>query len=748
MLSPLSFSMGELKTMKPELLAPAGSYEALRAALMAGADAVYIGGSKFGARAYADNPDENELLSAIDEVHLYGKKLYLTVNTLLKQNELDKELYHYLKPCYEHGLDAVIVQDYGVLYQIRKWFPDLAIHCSTQMTITGPAGARLLEEAGVKRIVTARELSLNEIRKTADCSNIEIESFIHGALCYCYSGQCLFSSLIGGRSGNRGRCAQPCRLPFKVSENGRQISDTKNSYTLNTKDMCTIELLPDIIKAGVTSLKIEGRMKKPEYTAGVVQIYRKYLDLYLKDSDHYKVDPHDLTILFSLYNRDGFNSGYYKKRNGPDMMALRNQKKDPKKTKIKEISQKEQLYNHIHEQYSGKRPQKNIRGTLTLYPGVPATLILYLSECVVTVEKEGVQTAKNQPLSEERVRKQLMKTGETPFIFEDLAVFMGDDVFVPIQFLNEIKRDALNRLEQELLITFRRSAPDFNTPEFFPISCQDKKSPVITASVEKAEQLKALMQIEEITDLYLGYQMFRTDRFYSQLTRCIEELSALGKNVYLSLPHIVRADDLSYMEPYLEQLIQRGLSGFLVRNLESLAILKDHHLESFVVLDHNMYTFNRQAWSFFRAQGVRHNTAPLELNEHELTRRNNTESEMIVYGYLPMMVSAQCVKNNYSSCAKSDGTMEIIDRKNKKFTVQCYCNTCYNVIYNSVPMVLLKESEKIKTLGMKSLRLSFSIENYENTKEITRRYIARYLHYQSDEFAGEYTKGHYKRGIE
>ena len=267
--------------MKTELLAPAGSYEAMTAAFAAGADAVYIGGQKFGARAYADNLDTDQMMDAIAYARLHGKKLYLTVNTLLKERELEEELYDYLLPFYEQGLDAVIVQDFGVFSLIRNTFPDLAVHCSTQMTITGPFSAALLESLGASRIVTARELSLEEIRKIRRQTKLEIESFVHGALCYCYSGQCLFSSMLGGRSGNRGRCAQPCRLPYQVFEKGRQLNGKNSAYPLSPKDMCTIDLLPEIIRSGVTSLKIEGRMKRPEYTAGVVRIYRKYLDQFL-----------------------------------------------------------------------------------------------------------------------------------------------------------------------------------------------------------------------------------------------------------------------------------------------------------------------------------------------------------------------------------------------------------------------------------------------------------------------------------
>ena len=299
---------------KIEILAPAGSYDSFVAAINAGADAVYAGGMRFGARAYADNFTSQQLLDAVDYAHLHKKRLYLTVNTLLKDSEM-KELYAYLKPLYCQGLDAVIVQDAGVLSFVRAYFPDLEIHASTQMTITNVYGAQYLKEYGVKRVVPARELSLAEIRRIRSETKMDVECFVHGALCYCYSGQCLLSSFIGGRSGNRGQCAQPCRLPYTAKE--------KKGYLLSLKDICTLELLPEMAEAGINSFKIEGRMKKPEYVAAVTAMYRKYLDMYYeKGKAGYKVDQADLEQLKDIYNRGGFHTGYYKKHNGRGDVGL------------------------------------------------------------------------------------------------------------------------------------------------------------------------------------------------------------------------------------------------------------------------------------------------------------------------------------------------------------------------------------------------------------------------------------------
>ena len=298
-----------------EILAPAGSMESMMAAVQAGADAIYMGGSRFGARAYADNPEEDRFLEAIDYVHLHGCRLYMTVNTVLKDREIKEALFSYLRPYYEAGLDAVIVQDMGVLRFISRHFPKLAIHASTQMTLTMGKGKEFLEKYHVNRIVPARELTLRELCTMRRETSMELEVFVHGALCYCYSGQCLFSSMLGGRSGNRGRCAQPCRLPYHMAEQNR----SEDAYLLSPKELCNLPYLAEMIEAGIDSFKIEGRMKRTEYTAFVTSMYRKYVDLYFalgkeKYRDYIKKNQkeweEDLQNLSDLYNREGFTQGY------------------------------------------------------------------------------------------------------------------------------------------------------------------------------------------------------------------------------------------------------------------------------------------------------------------------------------------------------------------------------------------------------------------------------------------------------
>lgn len=733
--------------MRTELLAPAGSFEALKAAVSAGADAVYLGGSAFGARAYAKNLSQQEILSAIDYVHLRDRKLYLTVNTLLKEEELEEKLYPYLLPYYEQGLDAVIVQDIGVLQAVRSWFPDLDIHASTQMTITGSAGARFLESLGATRIVPAREMSFAEIQKIHRTTNLEIECFVHGALCYCYSGQCLFSSLIGGRSGNRGRCAQPCRLPYEAyDKDGHRMGEPQDRYPLSPKDMCTVELLPEIIKSGIMSLKIEGRMKKPEYTAGVVSIYRKYLDLYEKKPSRFRVLPEDLKKLYELYNRDGFNKSYYTIRNGREMMALKNEKEQETKKKQR---RNEQLFYEVQRDYLETEEKVPISGFLTLYPDQPAFLSVESGKYNVTAECGTVEAAKKQPLTEERVRTQLEKTGETPFYFQDLTICMDENCFVPMQTLNELRRSVSDQLIREMTESYRRKTPE--CPERARTETKEAETagvPELTASVETKAQWNALLEIPEITTIYAGMGCFKREIFEEQAEKGIQKAKELGKQVYLMLPHVVREGELKEYRETFRALKEIGLGGFLVRNLESFSFLKEMGMENEVRLDYSVYTYNSRAQKFWHAQKVQRDTIPYELNEWEIKKRDNRNSEMVVYGYLPMMVSAQCVQKNLNGCTHNYALVHLKDRMGKYFPVKSYCTSCYSVIYNSLPLGLVKEANEIRQLHPAAVRLNFTIETLEETKEIARSFADLY-------FAGilpakerEYTKGHFHRKVE
>lgn len=715
-----------------ELLAPAGSYEGFEAALGAGADAVYVGGSAFGARAYAKNFEEEELLRAIDTAHVYGKKLYLTVNTLFKNRELTEQLYEYLLPYYREGLDAVIVQDMGAFAAIREMFPGLHLHASTQMTVTGPEGMKFLEEQGAARVVTARELSLEEIRRMHEASPIEIESFIHGALCYSYSGQCLMSSILGGRSGNRGRCAQPCRLPYETALCGKRYDGKKDLCPLSLKDISTIEILPQILDAGVTSLKIEGRMKQPGYTAGVTSVYRKYLDrLFEKGADHYRVEEKDKKYLLDLFNRGGSCRGYYEQQNGPSMMAFTNEKKTGDVT------------------VSLKKKKEKIQGNLILFPGSPAILDLSCRGIHASGAAGEVQYAQNQPLTEERVRVQMEKLGNTPFDWERLDIQMDENIFIPMKTLNETRRQALEALEQELTKPFKRAeAPHVSLKTGQKNKKRTENLPIYV-SCEDLDTARSLYKREGICGMYLPF---------SVMEKCLEQGLEQGLEMYLATPHIMRG---KLPQGFLEtagKWLKQGMTGFLVRSLEAFAALKSAGLADKCVLDHSMYTWNDRASAFWEEQKVMRNTVPVELNEGEIRHRDNRHSEMLIYGYLPLMISAQCVHKNLYGCNHKEEWVSLKDRYEKEFPAVCYCNPwkmentgntvpCYNIIYNSIPYGLLKEKEQVERLGLHSLRISFTTEKAEQAVRIFEEFKGVYLD-GANPPKRDYTKGHFKRGAE
>lgn len=723
-----------------ELLAPAGSFEALTAVICAGADAVYIGGSKFGARAYAENFNQEEVIKAIDYAHVHGKKLYLTVNTLLKNKEIE-ELYSYLAPYYIEGLDGIIVQDLGVLHYVKNQFPDLPIHASTQMTVTGVEGARFLESIGVKRIVMAREMSLDEIKTVHKETNVEIESFIHGALCYCYSGQCLFSSMVGGRSGNRGRCAQPCRLPF----------DTKNKkgiYPLSLKDLCTIEMIPELIQAGIYSFKIEGRMKQPEYAAGVTSIYRNYIEYYLNNPNkRFEVEHKDYQALLDFGNRGGFTKGYYIQKNGPKMITIKNPSYQ---------SEGKELLKIVREKYLQKELKVKIKGVLRLSENNPMIFELKSNRVKVCLKGARVEPAQKQPMLEQNIRKQMLKTGNTPFEFEELDIKLDDSIFIPIQKLNELRRNGLYELQNQFLKKYKRQ---LSAEQIYKTGSNEelnllKKSgtKIINVYIEQKEYFSIILKKEEIAGVYLDINVLGPDFKLNDLTGYINACHDHGKKCYLALPYILREAHRKKIYENIENLLNSELDGILVRNLEEIGFLKHSKSHKTIILDHNMYTFNQSALEFWREHSIIKNTIPLELNEKELKWRSNENSECIIYGYLPLMISAQCVANTLYSCKnlkRDEQLLTIVDRYQNQFFIKNQCTFCYNILYNCKPLVLWNEKE-IQNLSVGSVRLHFTIETEKEVEKILNNYIQQFYYKKqiNQEFCKDYTKGHFKRGVD
>ena len=777
-----------------EILAPAGSIEAMHAAFAAGADAVYIGGQQFGARAFAGNPGQDDLLRAIDEAHLLGRKLYLTVNTLLKNKELFGQLETFIRPVYEQGLDAVLVQDYGVMSFFRDCFPDLPLHASTQMTVCGPDYGIWLGRQNVRRLVLPRELNLDEIREMKKKTGLEIEVFVHGALCYAYSGQCLLSSMIGGRSGNRGRCAQPCRMAYTFADG----SARKQGYLLSMKDLCGLEMLPQLIEAGVDSLKIEGRMKKPEYAAMTSMLYRHYRDLYLeKGADSWHVDPDDIRKLMDLYNRGGFTKGYYMMHNGPEMITpdrpnhsgieagkitkvsgdLVSVKLDfdvnagdvlefPDLSEITVSSGARQgqtlklkkgagrmkagqtvrrtrnagLIQELTEVYV-KNPdlKEKIYGFVSLLKDSPAKMTLYDGAHSVTVSGEAVQSAQNRPLTADDVRKQMEKTGATLFRFEKLDIELDEGVFIPVRSLNELRRMAFEAFEAEKAGSFRRqAAADHSFLQMCPAKTSSKK-PTVHVLVLDQQQLDIILRESAVSRVYI--ELYADEKW---LRKAADDVHAHGKECFIAMPHIWRKDIAESLEKKL--LLLKGLcaDGFLIRNMESLFWLDTHQIEGIRLADYSIYTMNDAAADVISGL-FDEQTLPVELNRSELMNmRHLSDSEMIVYGRLQLMVSAGCLLKTCGSCSRQPGIHYLRDRMKKNMVVRNVCPWCYNLLDNADPLFIPEViAGDLGGRYPRSVRLQFIDEGHEEVRKVLDTFCHNTVYKPQ-----AYTKGHYKRGVD
>ena len=803
-------------TTEYEVLAPAGSYECMLAAFSAGADAVYVGGQLFGARAFANNFNQEELIEAINYAHLHNKKLFLTVNTLLKNQEIENKLIEYLTPLYEAGLDAVIVQDFGVLSLVKKHFPDMDVHASTQMTVTGKHFAKELKELGVTRIVPARELSLNEIEEIYKETGLEIECFVHGALCYSYSGMCLLSSLIGARSGNRGRCAQPCRLPYDVLLND---DVKKEQYPLSPKDLCTLKLLPKILKVGVYSLKIEGRMKKPEYVASVTAMYRKYVDMYIaKGEENYKVSEDDIKLLMEIYNRGGFTEGYYEKHNGRELMSverpnhmgvkvanitnidmkrkqilaktIENISKDdvleiflPKGQSLyikadnvqknKEFvigfnnissSRNERvdfnklsnlinkslgimrtrnnvLLKNIQEQYINKNLTESLAfgGSILIQRDCPISVDIWLDDNYVHIDGPIPDLASNRPVSAEDILKQFNKTGGTAFVLDkdNFDVTVDDVLFVNIKDINLLRREALEQLNSQVLNRYKREYKIQMDACSFERENVDQYKTLISVLVSTKEQLEAVISCDSVDIIYAEINMFSLDDEKNWI-KYINDAHNNDKKIMLALPYITRSLGKKFIVSIKDALNRLNFDGYLFRNMETVCLFKDIDLDSkSSVFDNTIYGINDYSSKFLLEYESEMLTASYELNKSELKHIDNSKMELCVYGYIPVMISAGCIKKTYNKCNHVNENVSIKDRLGNKFININQCKFCYNVLYNSTPLYLFDLIDEINSINPRAFRFNFVNESAQDVRKIL-----------NGELVENYTRGHYKRGVE
>lgn len=849
---------------KLEILAPAGSYAGLQAAVAAGCDAVYIGGSQFGARAYADNPDTQTMIQAIEYCHLQGVKLYLTVNTLLKDQELQTSLYDYILPFYEAGLDAAIVQDLGVVRALHRWFPDLDLHASTQMNLVMGKGMDRLKQYGITRIVPARELSLQELEQMRQDTDLELEVFVHGALCYCYSGRCLFSSMQGGRSGNRGRCTQPCRMLYH--------GQGQPGYYLSPKELCNLTYLPELIRAGVNSFKIEGRMKRPEYTAYVTSVYRYYLDLYQElgqdgfrrwQQKHQGQWQDDRRKLAELYNREGFTSGYLlgeagRKTESASMLAMKRSHhggvrigtvvsvdahsavyhlerditaqdvvefRDSNGKTIYEYTvgtgsrhgsqvcahyqkgcriqvgdevyrtRHQQLLDEIDHDYLGKKNQLPIIGEFIAEPGRACTLTISRLDCTITLTGDVVSQALRQPATEESVRKALCQTGDSMFSFAELEIVLRGSVFLPVGMLKKMRRAALQDLENALLADGRRTAAkkpedgdafevmlkkekhgENNTEMFSAKKEVDRDSaekidekeetgrddtetiskrndvdmawvkqdrePVYSAAVMTWEQLQTVLREKTVQEIILRMDQMAEE----ELERAAVRVRDAGKRLVLGMPAIWRKQVWQhYAEQYGRQegiFRQIQADAYLIQNIESLCFLQEvvGISASRIWTDASLYVMNREAANWWQEQGICQMTLPWELTGREWQQLAYKEQmQVIIYGHIPLMVSAQCLAGNTGYCRKAeqDSCRPLVFQGEKKrhFLAVNYCKYCYNIIYQGLPFSIQRETEVLQQNGFSRLRYEFTVETAEQVQRILEGHVPKQSeigHYEQD----------------
>ncbi len=711
--------------MKFELLAPAGNLEILYAVINAGANAVYIGGPKFGARAYAKNFTEEEICTAISYAHLHNVKLYMTVNTLVKDSEL-KECIEMMIPFYEAGLDGVIIQDMGVLRSFKEHFPNMELHSSTQMSISDVEGAKLMKSQGICRIVPSRELSLKEIKKIHDEAEIEIESFVHGALCYCYSGQCLLSSVIGGRSGNRGRCAQPCRLPYDVyNENMKKIKATPTILSL--KDLCTIEFLPELLESGVYSLKIEGRMKQASYAYTVVSIYRKYLDYYeTHGASGYKVSKEDYDTLLNAGNRNGFTSGYYHRHNGKEMITTEGAQHNSSAGELDETAI--------------TMPQKiMIQGEGTFKKGEPASLRINYQNESIQVFGSVVEQAKSTGMDANKIKKQLLKTGGSFYEFSSLSLESETDIFLPVSDLNKLRRQALDVLTSKLV-----NRRIYSKPETFMASKTSITDREVSCMIRTLTQGELVLKKSYINAIYIDLFSFSTEE-WKKIPALIRSIKEAGKAIYGVLPFILRDDNKEILTKKLTDL-RDLLDGVVARSYDGFGYGMAQGYK--VIADQAIYSYSAEASEQIYHMGAIKNTIPYELNHQEIKQRliYNHNSELIIYGRLPVMISAGCVHKNTEKCDKISRKLTLRDRKGYEFPVINECTGCYNIIFNSAPTCLFNKKVDFEATN---LRLSFTTEEKAETKAVLNLFEKNVLGYNiKADSLDSFTWGHYKRGVE
>lgn len=693
-----------------ELLAPAGSMEALRAAVCNGADAVYLGADTFNARINARNFSAADLQEAVVYCHVRGVKVHLTLNTLVLDREMPRaaELIRLAASC---GVDAFIVQDLGVVSLCRQLAPDVPIHASTQMSIHSLEGVMEAAALGCSRVVLARELPAEEIAHICKKSPVEIEVFVHGALCMCYSGQCYLSSVIGRRSGNRGQCAQPCRLPYGYG----RFESTR--YPLSLKDNCLAGELDELRRMGVASIKIEGRMKRPEYVAIVTRAYRTVLN-------GGKLMPSDLQELETAFSRQGFTDGYFRGQTGSDMFGRRQEGEDTA-----------DLFASARATYEQGEPQRiGVRFYAMIRRGEPAQLAVEDPDGNLCRTRGPVpEQAVYRSLTPQDLEQQLKKTGGTPYLCTAVRSSLDPDLMLPASAINAMRRDVI----AELTAKRGRAAPArLNAYDEPPRYDGIAGEPQLTVAVRTAGQITSRMLSMKPTVLYVPLSELAEHPDLPQRVSVETQLAAI-------LPRVIWSGELAPVARQLRTVYEMGVRQVLAGNLGQLHIAR---AAGFAVRgDFGLNIVNSRAMRYLREQGLDSQLLSFELTLPQIRDISKAvPAELLIYGRLPLMLMENCVmKNRTGICACQTGTVRLVDRVGEEFPIVKDPGTCRNVLLNGKKLYLLDKKDALRGMGLWALRLQFTTENPGEIDKVLMDYQGRAVF-----DAGSYTRGLYSRGVE
>ena len=693
-----------------ELLCPAGSWESLVAAVQCGADAVYMGFGSFNARRNAKNFTDEEYASAVRYCHERGVKVFLTLNTLLSDRELS-EAANVLRRASAMGVDAVLVQDWGVLTLAQAVVPDLPVHASTQMSLHTLGGANYAAKLGMERVVLSRELSKREIAQICRDCPAEIETFIHGALCMCYSGQCTMSALIGQRSGNRGACAQPCRLPYAVN------GPCRGEHPLSLKDANLASFAVEMEEMGVDCLKLEGRMKRPEYVAVITYIYRKLLD------ERRGPTAEESAALEQAFSRSGFTQGYYLGKKGPAMFG----------TRPENMPEPKELFSWARSLYEKEdRRTVNIAMAVALRADTAAELMVSDGENTGRVTGPVPEAARNRALTAEEVAQRLKKTGGTVYRCEQVDVTLEEGLMLSAGALNGLRREALEKLSAARTAPpARRECPTPDLPEVENAICSG--TPGLTVSIARAEQLTDALVAEHPEIVYIPLELLKK----------VDLSPYVGKTRFCAvLPRIFRTDDEKYFRQVLESTM--GLDAVAVGNLGHLPIVQGLGLE--IRGDFGMNVFNSRALSFMKDNEFASATVSFELRHQQVRDlKKYIPCEAIVYGRLPLMITENCPAGNAGNCRGDkrlcEGENYLTDRMGAKFPMMGQYG-CRNEIENSLPL-FLADKDEWKNCGLRWARLRFTTETPEECVAMLQAYRQA-----KASFNGEFTRGLFYRGVE